>query len=45
MWLESKWLQLEDIMLSAQRHKGYMVSLIDGTYPKINICIKSIMIV
>jgi hypothetical protein len=34
MWFEGKWMQLEDIMLSevyqAQRHKGYMISLICG---------------
>jgi hypothetical protein len=34
MWLESKWMQLEDIMLSevsqAQKDKGHMFSLIHG---------------
>jgi hypothetical protein len=34
MWLESKWMQLEDIMLSEvsqiQKHKGSIFSLICG---------------
>jgi hypothetical protein len=34
MWFESKWMQLEDIMLSevsqAQKDKGHMFSLICG---------------
>jgi hypothetical protein len=50
MWFESKWMQLEDIMLSevnqAQKDKGHMFSLIRGRkIQKINISTKANMII
>jgi hypothetical protein len=50
MWFESKWIQLEDIMLNevsqAQKNKGLIFSLTCGKQiQKINICTKTNMIV
>jgi hypothetical protein len=50
IWLENKWMQLEDVMLSkvsqAQKDKGHMFSLIhERQIQKVNIYTKTCMII